>query len=262
MRSLRIAVATSCFGQPLKEAVRTAAEMGASGVQFDVGHELRPTDLSDTGRRQLLHYLDELNLAAASLRFTARRAFYDQQRLDERVDAVKVSLQLAFQLKCRVVTGRIGRVPADPASAEYRLLRDVLNDVARCSNRVGAVFAVTPSGDSADALARLLDAVTDGPMGVNFDPAIFIMHGQGPSDALRRLHTLVHHVQVRDAVREVDGTGVEVPVGRGEVEWDELLALLEETDYRGWLTVDRTQGEDKQADCARAVQYLQRVAAG
>jgi sugar phosphate isomerase/epimerase len=46
------------------------------------------------------------------------------------------------------------------------------------------------------------------------------------------------------------------------VEWEEVLALLGEAEYAGWLTVDRTQGEDRPGDIRRAMQYLKNVALG
>ncbi len=51
-------------------------------------------------------------------------------------------------------------------------------------------------------------------------------------------------------------------MGRGDVPWDEILALLQETRYGGWLTVDRTQGEDRAGDAGRAIQFLQSVYRG
>ena len=48
-----------------------------------------------------------------------------------------------------------------------------------------------------------------------------------------------------------------VPVG--EVEWIELLPLLEESAYAGWTTVVRTQGDDKPGEVARGVQFLNNV---
>jgi sugar phosphate isomerase/epimerase len=97
---------------------------------------------------------------------------------------------------------------------------------------------------------------------MNLDPAALVLARQDPAQAIRELHDLVAHVQVRDAIRDVDGLGTEVPVGRGEVDWDELLALLEEARYRQWFTVERTQGDDKLGDSARAVQFLKQVARG
>jgi predicted DNA-binding ArsR family transcriptional regulator len=38
-----------------------------------------------------------------------------------------------------------------------------------------------------------------------------------------------------------------------------MLALLGEADYHGWITVDRTVGEDKAGDVTRAIQYLKNV---
>ena len=80
-----------------------------------------------------------------------------------------------------------------------------------------------------------------------------------PARRVQLLREFVAHVSVRDAIVGADDGGSEVPVGRGEVPWDELLFLLQETDYRGWLTVDRTQGSDQAGDAARAVQYMQSI---
>lgn len=262
MLPLRIAVATRSFGQPLKTAVRTASDIEADGVQFEVRQELKPADLTDTGRRQFLHMLGELGLSVASLEFPARRAFYDPDQLDARIAAAKETMTFAYDLGANVVTSRVGRIPQDEQSPEYGVLQEALGDLARHANRVGATLAITPTGESAERLAKLVGSIDEGPIGVNFDPAVFVVAGHDPADALRTLYQLVTHVVVRDAVREADGTGIEVPVGRGEVPWDELLAMLDEAGYHGWLTVERTQGDDKAADMGRAIQYLRRVAAG
>ena len=262
MQTLRFAVATNSFGQTLRKSLETAADIGAQGVQLDARTELQPVGLSETGRRQFLHQLDEMGLSVASLSFPARRSYYNPEHLDARVAATKAAMQLAYQLRARVVTARIGRIPSDKESADYQVLRDVLNDLARHGNHIGATLAITPTNDSPTALAELIAATTDGPIGIDFDPANFVMTGSNPVEAWRDLYQSVAHVQIRDGVSDIDGSGLEVPVGRGEVEWDEFLALTNEADYRSWLTVKRTTGDDKVNDCARAIQYLRRVAMG
>ena len=104
----------------------------------------------------------------------------------------------------------------------------------------------------------MLKSVTTGPIGVNFDPAATVMSGASPSEAFAVLREFVAHVLVRDAIWGADGEGNEVPVGRGEVPWDELLFLLRESDFGGWLTVDRTQGEDRAGDAGRACNICSR----
>ncbi len=259
MTPLRTAIATRCLNLPLRQSLRAAASFGAKGVQFDAREELKPGELTDTGRRQLLHSLDELGLSLASLAFPARRSFYDEEQLDGRVAAAKRALEHAWQLKARVLTARIGKIPDDKESKAYRLLFDVLSDLARHGNQVGATLAITPSRDSPQALAELISAIKTGPLGIDFDPAVCIMSGHNPAETFRLLHQYVIHFTARDAVRDVDAGGVETALGRGEVEWIELLPLLDEAQYAGWVTVNRTQGEDRAGDAARAIQFLNNV---
>lgn len=262
MISARIAVASHCFSRPVREVLRVAAESGAAGLQFDARHDLRPADLSETGRRQFLQNLRELGLQVASLSFPTRRTLYDTDDLDRRVAAIKATMQFAWELKASVVTARIGRVPADAASAQFETLCQVLRDLAAFGNRVGAALSITPTHDSPEELVALLSRIETGPIGVNFDPANFVMTGYDPGSAYRTLHGVIRHVQARDAIREVDGSGLEVAMGRGDVQWDELLALIDESRFSGWLTCDRTAGEDRAGDVTRAVRYLKSVAAG
>jgi len=56
----------------------------------------------------------------------------------------------------------------------------------------------------------------------------------------------------------VSGGPKEVPVGAGDVEWMIYVATLESIDYRGYLTVDREDGDNKFADVAAGVKFLRR----
>jgi sugar phosphate isomerase/epimerase len=262
MFRIRIAVATRCFDQPLRQALRTAAASGASGVQFDARNELRPVDLSSTGRRELLHRLGELALRPAAFAFPLRRPLGEPGGLDARVAALKDAMQFAWDMNAPVVCVRSGRIPDDLSSEDGTLLIDVLNDLARHGNRVGATLCLTPTRDNPESLAALLAAVTEGPIGIDFDPAAFVTAGIDPIPAFRTLYGRVGHVTVRDALRDVDGGGAEVAVGRGEVVWDELLATLDEAGFDGWQTVVRTSGDDRIGDVTRAVAYVQNVRLG
>jgi sugar phosphate isomerase/epimerase len=255
----RIAIAQHCFPQSLTQSLLPVAQSGAAGIEIDARDGLKPTELSETGRRQLLHRLRELNLSVASLAFPTRGSLQEPMRLDERISAVKKVMQFAYQLKAGVVTVRLGPIPAEQESEEYSALLEILNDLARFGNREGVTVALTPGRDSAEQVAQLLSGVTEGPIGVNFDPAVQVMSGHDPVAAVAPLHNFLAQVQVRDAVSDIDGLGVEVAVGRGEVVWDEFLALIDETGYRGWFSIDRTGGDDRAGDAARAVSYLKQV---
>ncbi|MFN0053374.1 MAG: sugar phosphate isomerase/epimerase family protein [Planctomycetales bacterium] len=262
MHHLRLSLATRCFQQPLRQAIQTAAACGAKGLQFDVRDELRAVDLTDTGRRQFLHHLDEIGLRMASLLLPTRRGYTDEEHLDARVSATRQAMQFARQLRSNVLIARLGKIPADKESKPYRMLFDVVSDLARHGNQVGTTLAVTPTHDSPEALADFLGLIKTGPVGIDFDPAAFVMAGHPPQAALRQLHPLIVHFTARDAIRDIDGGGVEVPLGRGEVDWLELLPLLDEIAYPGWVTAVRTQGEDLGGDAARAIEFLRNVGMG
>jgi sugar phosphate isomerase/epimerase len=259
MNPLPVAVATRFFGLPMRKAFERAAAIGAKGVQLDVRNELRPDDLSETGRRQLKHGLGEQSLSIASLEFPTRRSFYDSEALDFRVDGLKSALSFAYQLGVTVVVGRVGRIPQDSESDEFELLVQVLNDIARHSNRVGATFAMTPNVDSLESLKALLAQVTEGPLGINLDPGGMAMNAVGWVEIYHSLYDRVMAVQLRDGLRDIDGQGLEVAVGRGEVGWDECVALLYEGSFGGWMTATRSMGEDKVGDIARAIQFVKNV---
>lgn len=262
MPSLKIAVATRHFGQPLKQSLDTASQIGAQGVRLDVRNELRPSELSDTGRRHFRAQMRERLLSLADLEYPTRRSFYDSDALDARIAGLKSALEFAFQMGVSVVSGRIGRIPVDADSPEFSLLCDVLNDIARHSNRAGATFAITPTVDSTDSIRTLFERVTEGPLGLNLDPGGLAMNGRSPLEFYQSFYDRVLSVQVRDGLQDIDGAGVEVPVGRGEVVWDELTVLLSEGRFSGWLTVTRSAGDDKVADMARAIRFLNNVAPG
>jgi sugar phosphate isomerase/epimerase len=261
-RNLKLALATRCLGQPLKPALMLAARLGANGVQLDARNEVKASEMSETGRRQFTHFLGEIGLQAASLDFPLRRALLDAENLDPRIEALKQTMEFAYELKARTVTVRLGGLPDEADVAGRALLKSVLDDLARHGNHVGVTIAVGLGREPATRLVEALATVTEGPIGVNFDPAAVVIVGGSPGESLQVLRQLVAHVIIRDAVQELDGGGTEVAVGRGDVPWDEVLALLQETGYRGWLTVDRTQGDDRAGDAGRAIQFLQSVYRG
>jgi L-ribulose-5-phosphate 3-epimerase len=47
-----------------------------------------------------------------------------------------------------------------------------------------------------------------------------------------------------------------VPLGRGSADFPELLAMLEERGYRGYLTIQREGAEDPLFEIGQAVKYL------
>lgn len=255
----RISVATQSLGLPLRRAIEFAMECRAGGVQFDLRNQLLPRDFGDTARRQLLHELRERDLEPASGTFRLRSPLASQSRLDERLQAIRQAITFAAQLKIRLLTIRPGRIPSTEQAAERDMLIAIVSDLATHGNREGVVLGLLPSGDSADRMLPFVESIRTGPVVAVADVASWALSGQSVSNQMRTLHAVIGHIEVRDAVRDQDGTGKEVPVGRGEIDWDEVAGLLEEMGYSAWLNVDRTSGAHPDEDIANAVKYLQNL---
>ncbi|REJ86335.1 MAG: sugar phosphate isomerase/epimerase [Planctomycetota bacterium] len=256
----RLAIATAPFRQTLRESIVTAQTCGAAGVQFDARYELKPAEFGVTARRQLLHELRERDLSVASLDFPLRSTIYDADRIDDRMAALRRTMEFASQLKSSVVTVRSGPLPEDENSAEAVRLADVLEDLARYGNHIGATLCLTSAGADAEQLAAVVrEAVRQGPLAVDFDPAAALLARRQPGADLRTLHDCLGQFQLRDAVRDTQTSGRETALGRGEIDWDEMFALIGEMHFRGWLVVRRNEGDDRVGDAARAVKYAKAV---
>lgn len=210
MQGLKLAVPTAIFDVPLRTAIQKARNVGADGVQFDGRNEIRSNEMGETARRQLLHYLKELDLQPADMVFPLRHPLTHPDHLDVRIEAIKSAMSLAWELRMRRLLLRIGRVPCDENGCVDPQLVAIVNELAAFGNRVGVTPVITPSGDRDDALQALCSAVDRGPLMIDIDLGGRILAGRSPVDSLRTLYASVGHVTARDAIRDVDGVGKEV----------------------------------------------------
>jgi len=262
MQSLKFAVATSCFRLPLRAALKAVSQTRAQGVVFDARYELTPQELSEAGRRQLLHLLAERGLTVAGLHFPLRRPLHDADRLDQRMQAIKSAMSFGAQVKATVLTVPIGPLPPVDAPEETQRFSEILEDLANHGNHVGVQLAVLPHPETPERINTQLDAIRSGFVGINFDPAIFLQGETSLSSAIQTFLGRILHVELRDVVRTSHGGTKEVAVGRGEVDWMEVVPSLVEIEYRGWLTASRGEGNSPIEDCANAIAYAQNVGWG
>lgn len=259
MLSRHLAVSTAPLKLKVREAIDTVARLGARGIQFDAREELPAKEFGHTAKQELLHLLSERNLRVASLSFPLRRPLASPEHVDARIEAIRNAMTFTRELKANVLTLPLGGLPDDAKSAERNLLAELLRDLARHGNHVGVTLCLTLRGEQPVAVQQLLEQVTEGPIGIDLDPAGCVLAQAAPASVARDLHAFLQHVQIRDAVRLSAGFGREVPLGRGEVDWDEFAAVLHEVEYRGWLTVIRSEGDDRLGDVSRALTFLKNL---
>jgi sugar phosphate isomerase/epimerase len=247
---IKVGVQLASLRLPLKQALQTAAQIGADAVEIDLRTELRPEEMSRTGIRHVRKMLDDLNLRVSCASFRTRRGYHVPEGLDRRVEATQEALRLAYDLGTGVVVNHVGRVPAEGDQAAWDTMRQALTDIGRTGQRVGATLAAQTGTESGEDLLRLIRALPTGSLGVDFHPL----------EAVRALAEHVLHVHATDATRDVaQGRGIEVPLGRGNAELPELLATLEEHHFQGYITVERGQSDNPIYEISQAVQFLRNL---
>ncbi|MEQ8847437.1 sugar phosphate isomerase/epimerase family protein [Botrimarina sp.] len=254
MQTLPIGVPTRSFRSPLKRALARAAEAGADGVEVDLRNELRPTDFSQTALRELRRMLEDHRLRVLAATFPTRRPLGDPDDLERRVLAIGEAMAFAYKLGARVLTVRAG-APSGETGADS--LAEALRLLGARGERVGVRPALV-SGDPPDTQLDLCRRAGDGPVGLSLHPLLLIGRGVACPEAAAKLGAQVAHVYAVDAVGDTSAASgaTEVELGRGEADFDEVLATLEEHGYRGPLIVDRTTGPDPVADIENAIAYL------
>ncbi len=259
MLEIKVGIQLTSLNQPFKKALHTAARLGAQGVEISARHHIRPGELSRTAIRQIRKMLDDLNMRICAVSFRTRRGYQVAEDLDQRIEATKRAMTMAYELGAPVVVNQVGRVPDDEGPDWDRLVQS-LEDLGRYGQHVGAVLAAETGTESGENLAKLLETVENGMIAVNFDPGNLIINDFSPSESLKALGKYVMHVHAKDGVRDLaQGRGIEVPLGRGSAEFPLLMAQLEEHQYRGYFTIERENSEDPIFEIGQAVQYLRNV---
>lgn len=256
MLKLKKAIRLESLNLPFKKALVTAAQIGAEGVEVNGRHDIRASEMSRTAVRHLRKMLTDLNLQVSAVHFPTRRGFGDTSDLGRRIEATKSAMAMAYELGCSVVVNNIGPIPDDPQDDRWLTLVQALTDLGAYSQKAGAWVAAQAGRESGETLKGLIDALPPQSLGVDFDPGDFFINGFSPNEEMKMLSEHVMSFRARDAVDLSVGRGIEVQMGRGSVDWASLLGTLEEKNYSGYLTVERSTNENSVQQCAQAMEYL------
>ena len=134
-------------------------------------------------------------------------------------------------------------MPHDAADPLYGDVVAVTRELCDHCRGNGQNLHLETGQETADALLQFLGRVGRDNLFVNFDPANMILYGSGePIDALRKVGRYVRSVHCKDAkwaARPGQEWGAEVPLGEGDVGFENFLRTLKDLGYNGPLTIER-----------------------
>lgn len=260
MARLKIGLCQRALGLPLRPSLPQLHKLGLAAVELDAVGELAPAQLSQTGRRELKHLLRSYDLELAALACPLRRGLGVPENQDARVEYLRQSLSLSWELGAKVVVIHPGPIPADDKDPRWVLLAEALTTLSRHADRVGAALALETGLEAGATLLKFLARVGTGGLAANLSPGNLLIHGHDPYAAARALRDKVVHVHAKDARLASASSGAdEVPLGHGDIDWLQMLATLEEIDYRGFVTVEQTPRTNAVTEAKAAVDFLRRI---
>jgi L-ribulose-5-phosphate 3-epimerase len=190
-----------------------------------------------------------------------RRGLDASEDQQPRLEHIRKSMQLAFDLGARRVVVPCPKIPDDPATPRAQTMREALLALGPYGDRMGTVVALEIGYDASEKVKAYLSGFDTGSLKITYDTANMLVHGHDPIAGLTPLKDLLAHVHARDARSASLSRGLhEVPVGAGDVDWMTFAASLQVLEFDGFVTVEREQGDNKLQDVANGVKFLKRFA--
>lgn len=262
MNANRIGVDVDDFRLPVKDAVPKAAELGFRAVEMGLAYpELAPRELSESTARHFMRFVRNqgLSLAALTADFPGLR-LTDPARVEERVDRTRAVLDAAAMMRVPIVTAAVSALTHPQSGEPSAHAVDALRQIAADAGRRGVVFALRPTTDTAEHIARIIQTINSASVRICLDPAALLMSGNDPSSLLSALPQEIVLSHARDATAGgQERSGTETALGEGDVDWLGHLMLLDAAGYHGPHIVRRTSSQRPSHDLAAAHAYLRSV---
>lgn len=276
---MKIGIITDCFKSTHEEGIKKAALLGLQGVQIYATTGDFSPELSDDKKAEYKKLLKDNGLVVSAL--CGDMGGFGFERAEDnadRIEKTKKIVDLAVEFGTNVVTTHIGVIPEDKSNPRYKVMLDALTECGLYAKSKGVTLAIETGPEKAKTLLSFIED-TKGGVGVNLDPANFTMvTGQDAVEAVYILKDYIVHTHLKDgrmldknqdptdvyhafALGGVDALNacegfIELPIGEGDVDWDNYIKALKEIGYDGFLTIEREAGDDPVKDMELAANFI------
>ncbi len=254
MRQFKIGIFLDGLRLPISEAMRKANEFGVEGFQaYCTRGELYPDNFSKDARKEFLQRCSDYGLVISAFcgdigGFAIEDAAEAQRRVAETIKF----LELSADMQIPILTSHIGAISDKPANV-VDICKYSLEQIAKRCRELNVTFASETGAESAEELKKFLDNLAQEGIGVNYDPANLVMKGCDHLEGVFVLKDYIVHTHAKDGLF---GQPKEVPLGTGDVKFEQWIDNLNEIGFTGFLTIEREVGDNPEKDIKEAVEYL------
>lgn len=292
MHTDHLSIVASALQAEPRQIPRISRQLGFNGLVFDLAiQQLNLIELSQTGRREFLHLLSSENQQLTGLQLDlGAKGLGPGADVDQQLFRIERAMELATGLHAPVLCIDLGPLPQTvvteapqssiskeqlgalilpemsapkppPASkppdpAFVAQIRAALAEIANLAERYSVTVAFSSSLSGFAAIAEMLSEVRCHWFGVDLDTSA-VLRDEWPADRIfSSLGSQIRHVRARDAVLGSDRRTKPAIIGRGSINWRQMLSLLDEADYRGFITIDPTELSDRRGTAVEGVRVL------
>lgn len=221
----------------IEEDARFAADHGFTGLEFNYWAGF--TELTAETVSQMRRILDRYGVRAASLglwgwNHTAADAAEQRASLANLERAIQFGEMLGAEI---LITGG-GQVPGGTLAENVAAFVDVMPPYVAKAKQAGlkvALYAVHGNSflDGVAAYEKVWEHVPD--VGVKFDPANLLHHGDDYLPMLRHHGDKIFHVHIKEHLYMGGQLVAQPAAGMGDIQWGKVMAFLYEHNYQGYL---------------------------
>lgn len=230
---------------PLAEQCRWLKELGIKYIcgQFfkDMAGMFDPA-ITDEEIAESLKLVKRFGLEYAS--FNTDGDFMVQKGIEDEVALSCARIDRATKFDPKVIIAFAGWQDRND-EAVYSQVASALKQVARHAAKYHLPVALENHGGlttTAEQINRILDVVDEPNLGVNYDPANFLMYGEDPYRALQELKHPILFTHFK-SLKKVDGKKVYCRISEGEIDYVPILKWLAKK-YDGFYAIEYEEASD------------------
>lgn len=296
--SQRLAVIASALSPDPRQAPRLARQLGSRGLLFDAfGSSLSIPELSVTGRREFRHMLSSQDQRLVGLQLDmGARGLGPGADVDQQIDRVDRAMEASAGMGSPLVCVDLGPLPAAPAIARPRpavssmqagliivpasapaepeppaaappdpafvsQVNAAMAEIGVRADRYSVIVAFSTALAGFASLNQAMLAARCPWFGVDLDPVSILRDEWSRDDIFSALGPLVRHVRARDGAVGAQKRVKPAVLGKGDARWEELLGLLDEAGYQGFITLDPMELADRAGAVRAGVEHLRSIGA-
>ncbi len=199
-------------------------------------------DISDDEIEQAKQLVSSYGLKYAS--FNGGGDFMVEKDIDKEIAVCCESIDKAAKFEPEVIIVFAGWQDRDDDKV-YEQVSSALKQIAQYAAKYNLTVALENHGGltrTAEQINRILDGVKEDNIGVNYDPANFLMYGEEPLEALKTLKHPIVFTHFK-SLKIVDGKKQYCRLKEGIIDYIPILQLLDKT-YDGFYAIEYEETSD------------------